>query len=138
MGDAAGYANISIMSAYLHMAVDDDGAGLVWPCSIAGSVTEPPWERPQQLVLKRAEPLTTDLLDVADIDMLTDKARFESSERWLPETRFNVNTYDCARRADGFRWDNGELIPGTEGITPGPRVLPQEAGRLPAGGGGDR
>jgi hypothetical protein len=25
-------------------------------------------------------------------------------------------------RADIFRWDNGQLIPGTEGITPGPGV----------------
>ncbi len=25
-------------------------------------------------------------------------------------------------RADIFRWDNGQVIPGTEGITPGPRV----------------
>ena len=25
-------------------------------------------------------------------------------------------------RADVFRWDNGQVIPGTEGITPGPGV----------------
>ena len=26
-------------------------------------------------------------------------------------------------RADVYRWDNGQLIPGTEGITPGPGVV---------------
>ena len=25
-------------------------------------------------------------------------------------------------RADIYRWDNGQVIPGTEGITPGPGV----------------
>ena len=28
----------------------------------------------------------------------------------------------AAAQADIFRWDNGQLIPGTEGITPGPGV----------------
>ena len=28
----------------------------------------------------------------------------------------------ASSRADIFRWDNGQLIPGTEGITPGPGV----------------
>ena len=26
-------------------------------------------------------------------------------------------------RADIYRWDNGQLIPGTQGITPGPGVV---------------
>ena len=29
----------------------------------------------------------------------------------------------AAAQADIFRWDNGQLIPGTQGITPGPRVV---------------
>ena len=29
----------------------------------------------------------------------------------------------ASSRADIFRWDNGQLIPGTEGITPGPGVM---------------
>ena len=28
----------------------------------------------------------------------------------------------ASAQADIFRWDNGQLIPGTEGITPGPGV----------------
>jgi uncharacterized protein YjbI with pentapeptide repeats len=31
-------------------------------------------------------------------------------------------TLPAAAQADIFRWDNGQLIPGTQGITPGPRV----------------
>jgi uncharacterized protein YjbI with pentapeptide repeats len=42
-------------------------------------------------------------------------------QRWIASAfLFAASFHSAAARADIFRWDNGQLIPGTEGITPGP------------------
>jgi hypothetical protein len=43
-------------------------------------------------------------------------------QRWMAWAFIFVAAFHSATRADRYRWDNGELIPGTEGIVPGPGV----------------
>jgi len=54
-----------------------------------------------------------------------------SLQRCLVALAFLVATAGSSR-ADIYRWDNGWLIPGTEGITPGPAVQLLIAGMLQA------
>ena len=42
---------------------------------------------------------------------------------FAPFLCYLVVVLSATARADIYRWDNGQLIPGTEGITPGPGVV---------------
>src|SRR5688572_14220084 len=42
---------------------------------------------------------------------------------FVPFICYLVVVLSATARADIYRWDNGQLIPGTEGITPGPGVV---------------
>jgi uncharacterized protein YjbI with pentapeptide repeats len=60
-------------------------------------------------------------LSAGDFEALASKGRIMSCRtRWLGYALLIALPAAC--RADIYRWDNGQLIPGTEGITPGPRV----------------
>ena len=49
--------------------------------------------------------------------------RKAAMKAFAPFLCYLVVVLSATARADIYRWDNGQLIPGTEGITPGPGVV---------------
>ena len=98
--------------------LDVDGADFfVWqrhvgsgPNSTGASIPEP-----TALVI-----LVTGVLAIVSLRRYSERKKMTNWQAWMACGL--LMSLPAAAQADIFRWDNGQLIPGTEGITPGPGV----------------